>query len=42
MSDYITFKLWKFAILGIGAFIYGFITARRKRRNPERPPSEED
>lgn len=31
MSDYITYKLWKLGILCVGAFIYGFITARRKR-----------
>lgn len=33
MSDFITYKLWKLGILGIAAIIYGFVTARRKRRN---------
>jgi hypothetical protein len=38
MSDYIKFKLIKLAILGIGAVIYGFISARRKRLNSRRRP----
>lgn len=42
MSGYITFKLIKLALVGIAAFIYGFISARRKRRNSRQRPSTED
>jgi hypothetical protein len=42
MSDFITFKLWKLGIFFIGAIIYGFISARRRRRNSRQRPSEED
>ena len=42
MSDYIKFKLIKLGIFCIGAFIYGFISARRKRLNSRRHPSSGD
>ena len=42
MSDYIKFKLWKLGIFFIGAIIYGFISARRKRLNSRRRPGSGD
>ena len=42
MSDHMKFVLIKMGLICLAAFIYGFITARRKRRNPEQRPSEED
>lgn len=42
MSDYLTFKLWKLGLFFVGAIIYGFISARKRRRNSQRHPSTED
>jgi hypothetical protein len=42
MSDYIKFKLIKLGIFAIGAFIYGFVSARRRRQNSRQRPSAKD
>lgn len=42
MSAYLTYKLWKLALVGLAAFVYGFIRAGRKRRKGSRRFEEED
>jgi hypothetical protein len=41
MSDFITFKLWKLGLFFVGAVIYGFIAARRRRQQSRRSESED-
>jgi hypothetical protein len=41
MSDHMKFILIKFGVLCVGAVIYGFISARRKRLQRRRSGSED-